>query len=108
LFFTSGGAGDGGKGPERMSDGGGQGGDGDKARSGQDGVVHCNEVDVAYVQRRITTEDLVEALGPDKRFAVVYVCGVPSMTDKFVASLTEPSPKGIGMEKHRVLCEKWW
>ncbi|KAK7706254.1 hypothetical protein SLS64_007593 [Diaporthe eres] len=59
-----------------------------------------------FKSRRITVEDIAEALGDDKRFAVVYVCGVPAMTDEFVEKLT--SPHGLGLEPHRVLYEKWW
>lgn len=61
---------------------------------------------IPFKTRRITVEDIAEALGDDKRFAVVYVCGVPAMTDEFVEKLT--SPQGLGLEPHRVLYEKWW
>lgn len=61
---------------------------------------------VPFKSRRITVEDIAEVIGEDKRFAVVYVCGVPSMTDEFVEKLT--SPQGLGLEPHRVLYEKWW
>ncbi|KLU88778.1 glycogenin [Magnaporthiopsis poae ATCC 64411] len=59
--------------------------------------------------RRINRADLVEAVGPDRRSAVVYVCGVPAMTDEFVRELTAPTDGGgVGMEPHRVFFEKWW
>lgn len=61
---------------------------------------------IPFKRRRITVEDIAEALGDDKRFAAVYVCGVPGMTDEFVEKLT--SPQGLGLEPHRVLYEKWW
>lgn len=61
---------------------------------------------IPFKSRRITVEDIAEALGDDKRFAAVYVCGVPAMTDEFVEKLT--SPQGLGLEPHRVLYEKWW
>ncbi|KKY30531.1 putative nadh-cytochrome b-5 reductase [Diaporthe ampelina] len=61
---------------------------------------------IPFKQRRITVEEIAEAVGDDKRFAVVYVCGVPGMTDEFVEKLT--SPQGLGLEPHRVLHEKWW
>lgn len=61
---------------------------------------------IPFKRRRITVEDIAEAVGEDKRFAVVYVCGVPAMTDEFVEKLT--SPQGLGLEPHRVLYEKWW
>lgn len=57
-------------------------------------------------RRRIAHSDLIEALGPEDSRAntVVYVCGIPQMTDDFVAFLsTQP-----GMNEKRVLCEKWW
>lgn len=57
-------------------------------------------------RRRITSEDVADAIGEDKRFAVVYVCGVPAMTDEFVEKLTLAG--GLGIERHRVLYEKWW
>lgn len=56
--------------------------------------------------RRITQRDLADALGPEdeRRNTVVYVCGLPDMTDDFVAWLQ----KQPGMDEKRVLCEKWW
>lgn len=56
--------------------------------------------------RRITHDDLLDALGPqDSRGnTLVYVCGLPTMTDEFVALLQ----KTPGMDRSRVLCEKWW
>lgn len=61
---------------------------------------------MTVLHRRITHDDLFEALGPeDKRpNTVVYVCGLPDMTDKYVELLQ----KAPGMEEKRVLCEKWW
>ncbi|CAJ2507976.1 Uu.00g091620.m01.CDS01 [Anthostomella pinea] len=65
--------------------------------------------DVAFQGRRITVDDVAEAVGAasERRFAVVYVCGVPAMNDEFVKKLTDRDG-GLGMEPHRVLCEKWW
>jgi NAD(P)H-flavin reductase len=56
--------------------------------------------------KRISQEDLFAALGPEdgRRNTVVYVCGLPTMTDEFVALLQ----KAPGMQERRVLCEKWW
>lgn len=56
--------------------------------------------------RRIAQHDLFEALGPETERAntVVYVCGLPTMTDQFV-ELLKHAP---GMDQKRVLCEKWW
>ncbi|KAG6357008.1 hypothetical protein INS49_014884 [Diaporthe citri] len=84
LFLTPGGPGAG-------AEGGGDGGD---------------LQGIPFKSRRITVEDIAEAVGDDKKFAVVYVCGVPAMTDEFVEKLT--SPQGLGLEPHRVLYEKWW
>ena len=58
-------------------------------------------------RRRVRMDDIVEAIGVDARFAAVYVCGVPAMTDEFVAGLTDPEGR-VKMERHRVLFEKWW
>lgn len=56
--------------------------------------------------RRISQLDLMTAVGPrEQRESVVcYICGLPSMTDSFVKFLQEVE----GMEKDRVLYEKWW
>lgn len=76
---------------------GGEGGEDDGLLDG---------VDLPFKRRRIAIEDVAAAVGDDKRGVVVYVCGVPKMTDDFVKKLT--SPKGLGLEPHRVLYEKWW
>ncbi|KAK4453097.1 hypothetical protein QBC34DRAFT_216649 [Podospora aff. communis PSN243] len=60
--------------------------------------------DVKFEKRRIRLEDVEEALDEEKEDAVVYVCGLPSMTDEFVDGLVAKS----GMEEKRVLSEKWW
>lgn len=61
---------------------------------------------VKHINRRITHEDLLECLGPEgqRKNTACYVCGPPKMTDEFV----EIMGKAEGMEKRRVLCEKWW
>lgn len=59
-----------------------------------------------YLRRRMTHQDLFDALGPEDKRAntLAYVCGLPDMTDGFVDVLkTAP-----GMDERRVLCEKWW
>ncbi|KAK8135887.1 ferredoxin reductase-like protein [Apiospora sp. TS-2023a] len=63
---------------------------------------------VTFLSRRMEIGDVEEAVGgpAERRFAVVYVCGVPDMTDSFVYKLR--SKDGLSMEPHRVLCEKWW
>lgn len=71
---------------------------------------------VHFDKRRITVDDVVTSLTKDrgdgkaeldKEATLVYVCGVPSMTDEFVRQLTDAD--GVaGMPKERVLCERWW
>ncbi|KAI0834207.1 hypothetical protein F5Y06DRAFT_279679 [Hypoxylon sp. FL0890] len=86
------------------------GGDGEGTGK-EEGVLSCGSEggDVSLRARRMTVDDVAAAVGgaTERRFAVVYVCGVPTMTDDFVQKLTEPQ-HGLGMEPHRVLCEKWW
>lgn len=67
--------------------------------------VACNEVEVPFQSRRITPDDVAAALGQDVSAAVVYICGVPSMTDQFVEYLTKDGP---AIAPARVLFEKWW
>ncbi|KAI0854379.1 hypothetical protein F5Y00DRAFT_256871 [Daldinia vernicosa] len=81
------------------------------------GIVGCagggegegGESKAPFQARRMTVDDIAEAVGDaeERRTAVVYVCGVPTMTDEFVLKLTD-TEAGLGMESHRVLCEKWW
>ncbi len=61
---------------------------------------------VKLERRRIDERDLEDALGDlgDRDGTVVYVCGVPGMTDRFV----ESAVKAEGMDGKRVLSEKWW
>ncbi|KAI0396194.1 hypothetical protein F5Y17DRAFT_139935 [Xylariaceae sp. FL0594] len=69
------------------------------------------EIEIPFHPRRCTVrDDIAPVLPADKRLAVVYVCGVPAMTDAFVSELTRPVAQAglVGMEPHRVLCEKWW
>lgn len=74
--------------------------------SGQAGEEESMPSNMSSHSRRISKDDLFEALGPEDGRAntVVYVCGLPSMTDEFV-ELLKTAP---GMEEKRVLCEKWW
>lgn len=55
---------------------------------------------------RITEKDLDEVLGevPGRERTLVYVCGPKTMTDTFVEYISSRE----GMEKQRVMCEKWW
>lgn len=83
-------------------------GRGDDAAEG-DNAEEKNK-SVPFLSRRMTVDDVTDAVGrdpADRRFAVVYICGVPAMTDEFVKELTDPKGS-VAMEPHRVLCEKWW
>ncbi|KAI0157343.1 hypothetical protein GGR57DRAFT_500963 [Xylariaceae sp. FL1272] len=73
-------------------------------------TIQTSSGPLSFESRRPTLDDVSEALGPasERRFAVVYICGVPNMTDDYVERLTGNAEGGLGMEKHRVLCEKWW
>lgn len=78
----------------------------------QEGVVSCGTKkanSVPFCRRRMTVGDVAAAIGnaSERRFAVVYICGVPTMTDEFVQTLTELK-HGLRIEPHHVLCEKWW
>jgi hypothetical protein len=73
-----------------------------------DGKEENDDGNVRHRKGRIAHEDLFKALGGeeevDRERSVVYVCGVPQMTDEFVELLS----KQKGMDERRVLCEKWW
>ncbi|KAL2266461.1 hypothetical protein VTJ83DRAFT_5813 [Remersonia thermophila] len=69
-------------------------------------LASCEAGHVSVVRRRMTVRDVEEAIGSDKASAVVYICGVPTMTDEFVQALV--SPDGLGLRKDQVLFEKWW
>ncbi|KAI1420485.1 hypothetical protein F5Y12DRAFT_113388 [Xylaria sp. FL1777] len=82
---------------------GGDAGNGDRGDGGKDDFT------IPFHPRRCTVADDVATAVGNPRFAVVYVCGVPTMTDEFVTKLTSRGAEGgLGMEPHRVLCEKWW
>lgn len=70
------------------------------------GMLPWSRGELEFEKRRMTVGDVAEVIGEDKGVAVVYVCGVPQMTDEFVEGLTGEG--GLGMEKERVLFEKWW
>ena len=77
--------------------------------NGNDKGKKKGDFTIPFHPRRCTVEDDVATAVGNPRFAVVYVCGVPTMTDDFVTKLTAPQDAGgLGMEAHRVLCEKWW
>lgn len=71
-----------------------------------DDMVNCYGFGVKFASRRISLADIASAIGDDKSSAVVYVCGVPAMTDEMVEKLV--SDDGLGMARNRVLFEKWW
>ena len=62
--------------------------------------------DLRMHERRISKKDLLGALGPleQREKTVAYVCGPPQMTDAMVNDLATAE----GMDKTRVLSEKWW
>lgn len=76
------------------------------AISADDQHGQIDGLNLPFLRRRITVDDVAEVIGADKRSSVVYLCGLPTMTDEFVENLT--SPDGLGLETHRVLYEKWW
>lgn len=78
----------------------------DGAPNMEDGMVDCHGFGVKFVSRRISLADIASAIGDDKSSAVVYVCGVPAMTDEMVEKLV--SDDGLGMAREGVLFEKWW
>lgn len=61
---------------------------------------------ISRKKRRMNHDDLLDALGNIglRKNAVVYVCGVPGMTDECVGVFKDAE----GMQGDRVLCEKWW
>ncbi|KAF6813423.1 NADH-cytochrome b-5 reductase [Colletotrichum sojae] len=73
-----------------------------------DSALPCNETKSTLESRRMTLNDVYDALGPkdEHKFAVVYLCGPPSMTDEFAAKLTSPDESGL--DPRQVLCERWW
>lgn len=69
--------------------------------------VACNEMEVAFQARRITMDDVREALGEreNRTASVVYLCGLPGMIDDFVEQLTSGDE---AIDSARIRCEKWW
>lgn len=77
--------------------------------TGRDDSMHHDSSyrgEVKIVRRRIHRQDLLDALGTEegRDGTVCYICGVPTMTDEFVAFLKEQK----GMGEQNVLCERWW
>ena len=65
---------------------------------------HINEENTKF--GRSGEKDLINAIGPvvGRKGVVAYVCGPPPLTDWAVEVLRLAE----GMDKERVLCEKWW
>ncbi|KAK3491410.1 hypothetical protein B0T13DRAFT_73777 [Neurospora crassa] len=70
------------------------------------GMVNCHGFEVKFASRRISLSDIASSVGDDRDSAVVYVCGVPTMTDEMVEKLV--SNDGLGMKRDRIFFEKWW
>jgi ferredoxin-NADP reductase len=79
---------------------------GEKGTQSPDDAVELAGYQMKCRRRRITKEDLLSALGnvEEARSTVVYICGVPLMTDELV----EVAQQAAGMDPKRVLCERWW
>jgi ferredoxin-NADP reductase len=79
---------------------------GKKGEEAGEAVLGGEEGEILYRRRRIRRADLESCLGEvrDRAGTVVYVCGVPEMTDELVGWAREAE----GMDGRRVLCEKWW
>ncbi|KAF2756496.1 ferredoxin reductase-like protein [Pseudovirgaria hyperparasitica] len=65
----------------------------------------CESMKAAKLQR-IRLDDLIDAIGPatGRASTICYVCGPSKMTDDVVKYLAAQE----GMDRSRVLCEKWW
>lgn len=70
------------------------------------GAISPHDTTIQTEKRRITKDDLSEAVDDGKYQTVVFICGVPGMTDEFVDILT--SPEGLHLPPDRVFYEKWW
>lgn len=78
--------------------------------TGSEGPIEHGKFPNRTFARRMGEKDLVQAIDGygqedgDRSSTLCYVCGPAKMTDETVAFLQ----KQQGMEKDRVLCEKWW
>lgn len=81
-----------------LTPGDGQGADATAVLGGVDG-------EMLYRGRRIGEEDVTRVLGPveEREGSVVYVCGVPGMTERLV----EKAKGEEGMVESHVLSERW-
>lgn len=67
--------------------------------------VESGDRAVGEREGRIGEEDVLDALGEGERVGtLVYVCGPPPFTDRFVGV----ARAARGMSGKRVFCEKWW
>ncbi|KAH7242411.1 hypothetical protein BKA59DRAFT_513931 [Fusarium tricinctum] len=60
--------------------------------------------ELEVLRRRLTVQDVREAIVGQEDDCVVYVCGPAAMTDELVEGLIRDG----GMDKKRVMLEKWW
>jgi hypothetical protein len=78
--------------------------------SGKEEQLGSNDLtqseELSVTKRRIERGDLLRALGPveERSDTVCYICGVPGMTDDFVAL----AQNADGMDRRNVFFEKWW
>ncbi|OBS27973.1 hypothetical protein FPOA_01913 [Fusarium poae] len=77
---------------------------GDLKVFGTGGHGKYDESGLDVSKRRFTIHDVKEAIARYENESIVYVCGPAEMTDEIVDGLT----KGGGMDKKRVMLEKWW
>jgi NAD(P)H-flavin reductase len=75
-------------------------------QSSEESIVEVEGSKLRCRRRRITKDDMMNVLGrvPERQFTVVYVCGVPAMTDELV----DVALLAVGMDPGKVLCERWW
>ena len=73
----------------------------------QSGPQTIDGAEVAVQKGRLSVEELIAFVKTGHlTSSLAYVCGPPAMTDAFVDALT--SQDGAGMDKERVMLEKWW
>jgi hypothetical protein len=78
----------------------------DRLETQQDGTIETSYGRLGYRTRRVTKDDLLNALGPvcERNGSVCYICGVPSMTDELV----EAARGAEGTDPRKILFERWW
>ncbi|KAM0302669.1 hypothetical protein ACHAPM_004671 [Fusarium culmorum] len=65
---------------------------------------HEDESRFNVSKRRFTVQDVKEAIAGQEKESVMYVCGPAGMTDEIVDGLARDG----GIDKKRVMLEKWW